>query len=283
MLLLKMSLRPWRQAPLTQILSVLSMGALLTIAAMLFHLENGLTPLVHRLQSEQVITAYLDSSVRPEDESKISDSIQLQLGARPSQVQAVSVQEFIDRLGDTYPDLAREVQGFGAETHQLVPRHFSITGIFSQAAAEKLSQIPGIESVETSRDRHIQIVSGFKAIRWVARVLVIGLAFALLSALVYMAQANSSLHRDVVDLMTFWGASPGMAKAPIFLSGLWIGTVGGIAGLVFWNLCGSWLFRQLTLLSPLLSDFPQPTWMASVAVALGGIALGIFSGGFARK
>lgn len=283
MLLLKMSFRPWREAPFTQILSVISMGALLTIAAMLFHLEKGLDPLVQRLQSEQVITAYLDPTVRPEDEGKISDSIRVSLGARPSQVQVVGVNDFVGALQDAYPELAREVQSFGAETHQLVPRHISITGVFGDSASEKLSQIAGVESVETSKDRHIQVVSGFKAIRWVARVLVVGLAFALLSALVYMAQLNRSLHRDVVQLMTFLGSSKRMAKAPIFLSGLWIGSLGGIAGLVLWNGCGSWLFRQMTHLSPLLKDFPQPGLSASIAVITAGILLGGFSGGLARR
>ena len=75
MYLLKLSLRPWREAPFSQLVTVFTVGFLLFLVVFLYWTEKGLDRVVSRLESEQVVTAYLGENVLPEDEAQIVDTI----------------------------------------------------------------------------------------------------------------------------------------------------------------------------------------------------------------
>ena len=77
MLLLKLSLRPWKLAPASHLFSSVAVGFLLLLVGFLFWMQTGLRPLVARLQGEQVVTAYLDPSVDAKDETKLTQASML--------------------------------------------------------------------------------------------------------------------------------------------------------------------------------------------------------------
>ncbi len=71
MFLLRLAMRPWKIAPWSQIVSGLVMGFLVLLSGVVVWLESGLRPVVKRLQSEQVITAYIKTDLDPSAEPAV--------------------------------------------------------------------------------------------------------------------------------------------------------------------------------------------------------------------
>lgn len=287
MLLLKLSLRPWRLAPYSQIFSALAVGLLLVMAGFLYWMQKGLKPVVTRLQQEQVITAYLDSSLEAGSEKKIVDAIHTQIGlaqvgARSDfEINYVAPKDFVSKLKGQYPELAREIEGLGAEMDYFVPKYISISGIIPDGALSQIRQIPGVEAAESSKDRYRSIVGAFMALRWVARLLVFGLAVALFTGLIHLARMNAYLHRDALALVRLMGAHGLILRAPGVLSGLAVGWVGGLIACTAWMSGGPWLARQIHSLSPMLRDMPVFPARFGIELLIAGGIVGILAGIFA--
>src|SRR4051812_34595422 len=110
MYLLKLSLRPWRLAPLSQVFSALAMGVLLFMVGFLIWMQAGLNPVISRLQGEQVLTAYFKPEVLKKDEPLIVDSVKEAVGAQAvSEISMVDAPKFISLVEKHYPDLAHEL------------------------------------------------------------------------------------------------------------------------------------------------------------------------------
>lgn len=285
MYLLKLAARPWRIAPMSQVFSSLAVGMLLCIAGFLFWMEQGLQPVIARLQSEQVITAYLSPDVAATEEGKITDSIRIAVGssARNVEVKQIGVSEFVGQLREHYPELTRELESFGSEMTQVVPRYISVAGSLTEAALDQVKAVQGVESAESSRDRHQHIVGAFVALRWVARLLILGLAIALLTGLIHLAKMNGYLHQDALNLMRLWGGGGLDLRFPGMLSGLIVGVVGGAFASGTWAIASQWLAKHVLALSPMLQGMPQPSiyWAAVLFVA--GAVIGVSSGALALE
>ncbi len=280
MYLLKLALRPWRLAPLSQVFTALAVGLLLLLCGFMIWMERGLKPVVARLQSEQVITAYLEGNLEPADHSQIVDSIRTAVGARAVDVKAVEAQDFVKELQPQYPELARELRELGGQSLSLiVPSYVSISGTVPEGTLEAVRRIPGVESAESSKDRFHHIVGAFKALRWVARILAAGLLLALLTGLIHLSKMNSYLHREPVSLLRLWGAGPWAMRAPALLSGLMIGASGGAIAALGWVVCGGWLAGQIRALSPMLNELQAPpVAVAAAAMCAIGIVSGLIAG-----
>ncbi len=279
MYLLKLALRPWRAAPWSQSVTAVAVGLLLLLGGFLACFERGLEPVVQRLRGEQVITAYLDGSVEAAREAQIVDSIRIAVGAKAVEVNLVSTTQFIEELGKHYPDLAKELHELGDEARAVVPRHVVISGLLSGNALDGVKAVPGIESAESSKDRHRHIVGAFQALQWVAKLFIAGIALALLTGLVHLARTNAHLHRDALALLRLWGAGPLTLRIPGLLSGFWVGLLGGAIACAGWVAGGAWLARQIHALSPMLSEMPMPTHVGAVLLLAGALA-GVAAGGF---
>ncbi|MCM2324281.1 MAG: hypothetical protein NDJ90_13575 [Oligoflexia bacterium] len=280
MLLLKISLRPWRLATFGQIFSSLAVSFLLLLAGFLFWMQESLKPVLERLRSEQVITAYLAADAPETDQARILDSIKVSLGAHAADIRFVEPAEFVANLKEQYPDLGRELEDLGPEMSLVVPRYVSVSGVLPAATLAQVRSIPGIESAESSRDRHAHVLGAFSALRWVARLLALGLCLALLTGLIHLARTNAYLHRDALALMRLWGAHEATLRVPGIVSGLVVGVIGGTFACLGWLTAGAWLARHIRSLSPLLRDMPIPiaelAWMLLAAGGLIGIVAGVF-------
>jgi cell division transport system permease protein len=278
--LLKLSLRPWRLAPLSQLFSAGAVGFLLVLAGFLFWMQAGLKPVLARLQGEQVVTAYLDSSVEAKEEGKVVDSIRVALGAHAegSDIRIVRAEQFMDNLKGTYPELARELEDMGSEAAAVVPRYVSVSGILPDEALAKVRDVPGVESAESSKDRYVHIVGAFSALRWVAKLLVAGLALALFTGLIHLSRMNAYLHRDALTILRLWGASDSMLRMPSMISGVIVGATGGAVAAVAWIWAGTWMSQQLRALSPMLRDLPGASLGLAAALLGCGVLIGLFAG-----
>ncbi|MBC7691543.1 MAG: hypothetical protein H7222_07215 [Methylotenera sp.] len=289
MYVLKLALRPWRLSTLSQIFSSVAVGFLMLLAGFLIWLQAGLNPIVHRLQREQVITAFIDASVEAKDESRILDSIREQVGAHPTSdampgastdVKLVAPAEFIKDLDAQYPELSKEIQSMGSEMDQIVPRYVSVSGLLPDSAADAIKGIPGIQIVDSSKDRHKTIVGALKAVKWVTQILIIGLAVALMTGLVQLARLNSALHRDALGMMRQWGATQLQLRLPGLFSGMSVGLTGGALAAVGWFFGVTWFAIHVRAFSPLLAGLQMPSAMMSVSFMFAGAAIGLMASVF---
>lgn len=283
MLLLKLSMRPWRLAPFSQLFSSMAVGLLLLLVGLLFWIENGLKPIVGRLRHEQVITAFLDPSVEPQDEGALVDSIRTALGAHSitpegNDVGFVDTQAALGLVKDSYPELGRELEELGTEARTVVPRYVTASGVFADAALARVREIRGVESAESSKDRYRHVVAAFSALRWVAKLLMVGLGMALLTGLIQLSRMNAFFHREVVSLMRLWGTGESLLQLPHLLSGILVGMVGGALAGLGWLVAASWFGRHIRALSPMLRGLGQlPSWFPLVLLGV-GILVGLVAG-----
>jgi cell division protein FtsX len=258
----------------------MAVGFLLMLVGFLFWMQAGLKPVLARLEGEQVVTAYLDPSVDPKDEGKIVDSIRTALGAHAEKtdVRFVTSQEFVGNLKGPYPDLARELEDLGSELTSVVPRYVSVSGMLNDEMLMKIKSVPGVEAAESSKDRYLHIVGAFLALRWVAKLLVLGVALALLTGLIHLSRMNAYLHRDALSVLRLWGANESLLRLPSMISGIFVGTAGGIIAFSTWVLAGGWLAHQVRSLSPMLRDMPQASFALALSLLVGGVLVGLFAG-----
>jgi cell division protein FtsX len=279
-LLTSLSLRPWRLAPVSHLFSSVAVGVLLLLAGFLYWMQSGLRPVVARLQGEQVITAYLDPATAPKDEDKIVDAIRGSLGAHADSydVRFVAAKQFVENLKEPYPELSRELEDLGAEMETVVPRYVSVSGVLPAQALEAIKSVPGIEAAETSKDRYAQVVGAFVTLRWVAKLLIVGVCFALLTGLIHLSRMNAFMHREVLQVLRLWGGGPGILRAPSMLSGGLVGVLGGAIASLGWLSLGGTLALHVRSLSPVLRDLPRASGGLAFGIFFAGILIGLFAG-----
>jgi cell division protein FtsX len=163
--LFKLSIRPWKRSPYSQIFTSLAVGVLLFLASFLFWMQWSLSPVIDRLQHEQVITAYLDTSVEPSAETTIVDSIRTSVGAH-AEIQMVQPEQFIAHLKNDYPELSRELEDLGPEVTTVVPRYVSVSGILPDSSLDDVKSVHGVQSAESSKDRFQTVIGAFRALKW---------------------------------------------------------------------------------------------------------------------
>lgn len=282
MLLLKLAIRPWKLSPWSQVFSALAVGLLLLLVGFLFWVQDGLRPVLMRLRYEQVITAFIDPSVEPQDESQIVDSIRTTLGSQAvSELNLVNTQQSLEKIKSRYPELGRELEDLGTEKSQVVPRYISISGFFSDTTLDVIRKTRGIESADSSKDRFKNILSAFSALSSVSRLLVVGLCVALLTGLIHLSRTNAYVHEDVVSLMRLWGAGEAFTRFPSLISALLVGMMGGMVAALSWGTVGVRLLNYIRVLSPLLNEMPSLSAYFPVVLVLLGALLGLVAGVFA--
>ena len=208
MYLLKLSLRPWRRSPYSQVFTSIAVGVLLFLAGFLYWMQGSLAPVIDRLQNEQVITAYLDPALDAKDEPKIVDSIRMTVGAHP-EVELVQPDKFIGHLRGEYPELARELEDLGSEMQTVIPRYVSISGILPANTVGEIRQIQGVQSAESSTDRFQNVIGAFRALKWIATMLTLGLALALTTGLIHLGRTNAYLHQETSLAASLHGSESG--------------------------------------------------------------------------
>lgn len=276
MYLLKLSMRPWRRSPYSQIFTSVAVGVLLFLAGFLFWMQKSLAPVIDRLQNEQVITAYLDPSLEAKGEAQIVDMIRTTLGSHAqADIELVQSEKFIEHLSGEYPELAHELEDLGSEMQTIIPRYVSISGILPANTVGEIRQIRGVQGAESSTDRFQNVIGAFRALKWIATLLTLGLGLALSTGLIHLGRTNAYLHQDASALMKLMGASQGVLRTPGLVSGLLVGFFGGaLAG-------GAWLGIGLTMTHHVRSLTPMLRYMteSTPEFALALLALGVMMGG----
>lgn len=283
--LFRLAIRPWRMAPLSQVFSSFVVGFLVLLCGFLFFLEQGLRPIVDRLQGEEVITAWVLPEIPATDEQALLAQVRTAVESTLPRKQArgfdarfTGTEEFLKGIEKPYPELKRQLEELGAANSDMVPRYMTLSGVFSDGTLDAIRAVRGVEKVETSRNRHAHVVGAYRALRWVVRLLVAGLALALLTGLIHLARMNAHLHRDALSILRLWGAGPWTLRTPALFSGALVGVLGGAASFLGWSLASPWLIHNIRSLSPMLAELRMPGLEASAGLLVAGILIGVIAG-----
>jgi cell division protein FtsX len=242
-------------------------------------MQQGLKTVLVRLKGEQVITVYLKPSAEAQAERQVLEQVRSIMGPEVQfESELVTPTEFLNRLKGPYPELVKDLEDLGQELNQIVPRYVSVSGVFSSHLVEKMREIPGVESAESSGDRYHHIVGAFSALRWTARVLMVGICLALLTGLIHLSRMNGYLHGESLSLLKLWGASSSVLLAPGMISGLAVGVIGGVIAAVGWLTAGVWFGRHIRSISPILRGLPPFYIQVAVVLLMAGGVIGVISG-----
>jgi cell division protein FtsX len=260
MLILKLALRPWAKAFVTQSLCVLAVGVLIFLGATFGTLSQSLDPVLARAEGQDLLTVVLDSTQTPEQEKKTIDEVHLTLGSAPTAV-FVSPETFLERLREVDPDLVQEVIQLGESARSVVPRFLTVTGAGIGEKMLDLKTVPGVESVESSKSQFTHIAQTLRNIRWGGRVLGGGVLIALFCLLVVLARLNEQFFVESLKIIKFWGAPYWALILPSLLSMLSVGVFGGGLAYFAWRGLGPDAVHQFQSFSPLLNELEIP-WIA---------------------
>ena len=279
MYLLKLSLRPWRRSPYSQVFTSFAVGILLFLASFLFWMQRSLGPVIDRLQNEQVITAYLDPALDPKDEAQVVDTIRTTIGAHAqADIELVQSDQFINHLRGDYPDLARELEDLGSEMQTVIPRYVSISGVLPLKTLSAVKEVRGVQAAESSTDRFQNVIGAFRALKWIATLLTLGLGLALTTGLIHLGRTNAYLHQESSALMKLMGASQGVLRTPGLVSGFLVGLLGGALAAISWVSVGVTMTHHVRSLTPMLRYMPESHSGFALALVAVGVAIGSFSG-----
>ncbi len=283
MYVLKLALRPWKLAPWSQFSTSVALSGLVLMLGFLYWFQQGMLTVIQELKGEQVLTAYIDPSIEGKDVNGVVDQIRSTAAShsqqnREPQVEYVDEIKFVSQLRKHYPELSQELQQLESEQSAVVPRYVSVTGFLEETALEAVQRVKGVESAESSKDRYRQILGAFQVLKWITRLLQIGLAIALFTALIQLSRMNSALQGEAYSLLRLLGASEGSLRMPGLLCGLLVGVLGGVIALVSWSELAAPLADHVRGLSPLLRGIPAPGFQFGLVMALISTALGAICG-----
>src|SRR5262249_50706991 len=123
-----------------------------------------------------------------------------------------------------------------------------------------------------------RVVGAFVAMRWVARLLVLGSGLALLVGLMHLARLSAYMHQEALTIFKLWGASAMEMRAPAMISGALVGALGGLVAGAAWIAAGRDLSTQIRSLSPMLNSLPTPSLALAIGLMAAGVVIGIFAG-----
>ena len=279
MYLLKLSLRPWRRSPYSQLFTSIAVGVLLFLASFLFWMQRSLHPVIDRLTNEQVITAYLDPALDAKAEAEVVDTIRTNVGAHANaDIELIQSDRFINHLRGDYPELARELEDLGSEMQTVIPHYISVSGILPTETLTEVKAVKGIQSAESSADRFQNVVGAFRALKWIITLLTLGLALALVTGLIHLGRTNAYLYQETSLLMKLMGASQAALRIPGLISGMLVGLLGGFFAAAGWTTLGISMTHHVRSLSPMLRYMPESHSGFALVLVLVGTGLGALSG-----
>lgn len=259
---LKIALRPWKKSPILFSLATLGTSGLVTILALAFLMDSHLKKKSHELSLEQVLTVYVNpvqaDRVIPEIEDTIRQPVGAQAATKPIEMKSFTSEEFKRDLEKNYPDLYRQIQDLGPEGDAMVPRFISLSGEIPSSIADKVSQIHGVEQVDTSEERHKETLSAIAAFRKASAWGVAALALACVLLLLQVGRYQSEVLSPVVKLFSQWGASSFKQNLPILLSSALFSLIVFTLAFGFMNYGVRMSLVNFEKLTPLFQGFEAP-------------------------
>lgn len=253
--MLRAAVRRLTAAPLSALLSILSIGIALSLPAGLYVLLESSSTLVGRFAAAPQISVFLAVGTDSDDSAK--------LRAKLLQHPEIVKLDFISR--ENALSQLKRTSGMGdlieGLPHNPLPDAFVIQPRHAEAAAleklrNELQKLPKVEHVQLDADwtRKLQaLLDVGRAAVWLASAL---LGVALVAVTFNTIRLQILTKRDEIEVARLFGATNGFIRRPFLYFGLLQGLLGGIAALAIVLLGLHFLNDALTALTRLYaSDF----------------------------
>lgn len=283
MFLIKLAIRPWKLAPVSQLLASSSAIVLLFLIGFLVWFSSAIGGVITQLSGDQIVTVYLEAGSGGTKPGLVKDSIRTSLGSSAVRIDYVGSEEFLSSLSKNYPELSKEIASLGEEQKALTPEYLSLKGKISAEQLTRLKKINGVESIDTSGDRFRPIVENLEALRFVTHAFLLAALCALISLFILLSRMNRSIHDDIAELLRQMGASESRTRAPQILSGVLFGvTTAGVAGFFAMILEDQFIDKFLSF-SPYFNTMNGPSIIHHAIIPLAGISIGAACGWFGAR
>lgn len=271
---------------------VMSVAAIGVIAACLLIMGSfmlvavNIESMLHAVESQNEILAYVNETMDDESASNLGDSVK---GASEyiSEVSYVSKEEalvaFRDELGDDQ-DLLNGLEGDNPLRNRYCIKLHDISK--TQEVADALKEVDGIADVSARSDVSDKIVQ----IRHIATLTCVIIILVLLCVAVFIIANTVNLalfnRREEIAIMKMVGANDSFVRSPFMIEGLILGIIGALLALLLQWAVYSYIVNAVladfTLFE--LISFRSMFWYLVIAfVSVGALVGGLGSGITIRK
>ncbi len=283
MFLIKLAIRPWKLAPISQLLASASSVVLLFLIGFLVWFSSSISGMMAHLSGDQIVTVYLENGEGGPKPGIVKDSIRMSLGSSAVHIDYVGADEFLGSLSKNYPELSKEIASLGEEQKALTPQYLSLKGKISNEQLNRIKKINGVESIDTSGDRFRPIVENLQAVRFVTNAFLFAAFCALISLFILLARMNRSIHDEISNLLRQMGCSEAKIRMPQIVSGVLFGlSTAGVAGFFAMVVQDHFLNRFLSF-SPYFSTMSPPNIVHHAIIPLAGVGIGAACGWFGAR
>ena len=134
------------------------------------------------------------------------------------------------------------------------------------------------KTAESSTDRFQNVIGAFRALKWIATMLTLGLALALTTGLIHLGRTNAYLHQETSSLLHLMGASRGSLRTPGLTAGFLVGLLEGSFAAAAWIGVGVSMTHHVRSLSPMLRYMSPSSSGYALGLLVAGAILGAVSG-----
>ena len=195
-----------------------------------------------------------------------------------SEVELVQPDQFVGHSRGEYSGTRARTGGPGSRDADRDSRYVSNLGILPANTVGEVRQIQGVQTAESSTDRFQNVIGAFRALKWIATMLTLGLALALTTGLIHLGRTNAYLHQETTSLLHLMGASRGALRTPGLTAGFLVGLLGGAFAAAAWIGVGVSMTHHVRSLSPMLRYMPPSAPGFALVLLIAGAILGGFSG-----
>ncbi|MBN22566.1 MAG: hypothetical protein CL678_14885 [Bdellovibrionaceae bacterium] len=274
--LIRIGLRPWKQAFWSQWIASLGMGVLLFGGGYSYWIFTSIPPLMKNLGEQELVMAYLNPDVNDQSALQLIAKMRSQFGSS-LEMGYVSASDFLKKMKANNSSLIQELSYFGEEMDELIPRYIYMNGVFTPSMKNFIQSLVEVESVDSTGDRYQSTIQTFLILERfsVAAVLILFLTIA--SILFHLMKTNANLLKDSISMVRLMGGSYFQSRIPGLVTGGLIGLFSGLTAGILWIYAGGAFYRLVRELSPAFQMLPGPP--VEVSLILVGVAffLGAFS------
>lgn len=223
MVLIRLGLRPWRETFFGQVAGSMVLGLILFCASMLMWFEGSARQSVARMRGESLVLAYLNTETSAEEDKRTFEALKKSLGKEAQSIEYMDTQRTLEAISKSNPEIAREIEGMGADAQSVIPKHIRIKGDLTpaewQAHLDRITvSQSGITRVEFSKNRNLHILGAFESLAWILRALTAGMAIVFVIVALQVSRSQKNQISESIELLRLWGASRWATTMPYLAS-----------------------------------------------------------------
>jgi cell division transport system permease protein len=236
------ALRHIGRSPVSTVVTVGTVSIVFLLLGVFGSLGHNLDRLGERLQAGLHLTVYLSDDASPDQVGSIRKV--LEEAPQVDGVQHLDHKQALLRFRQRLGPRATLLDGLGKKTLPAsLEASFSVRGRSTKAVAELAQQVIGLQGVEQVQygQAWLERFFGFMGVaRWAGLLIGSLIVFATLLIVSNTIRLSVLARRDEIHILKLVGATDRFVKAPFYVEGILLGSLGAALGMI-----GTWLLFLL--------------------------------------